>query len=132
MKPEFFQIGLMMPHVEAALIDSFVVNRCWEAADTNALFEYTRPCVRAVATDGHAGLFPEILAVLPALEISRRLHTQQRRLLSSGDVVFWHTADVQRLPGLRPLTSALPTFGPECRFIGAFQTWPRGVPKVAV
>jgi len=47
-------------------------------------------------------------------------------------VGFWHKADVQRLPGLGPLTGALPTFGPEGRFIGAFQTWPRGVPKVAV
>ncbi len=85
----------MMPQVEAALIDSFVVNRCWEAADTNALFEYTCPCVRAVATDSHAGLFPEILAVLPALEISRRLHTQRRRLLSSGDVGLWHNPDLR-------------------------------------
>ncbi len=102
MKPEFLQIGLMMPHVEAALIDSFVVHRCWEAADTDVLFEYTCPCVRAVATDGHAGLFPEILAVLPALEISRRLHTQRRRLHSSGYVAFWHNRDLQHRALLRP------------------------------
>ena len=30
-------------------------------------------------------------------------------------VALWHTADVQRLPGSRPLTGALPTFGAECR-----------------
>jgi hypothetical protein len=30
-------------------------------------------------------------------------------------VAYWHKADVQRLPGLGPLTGALPTFGAECR-----------------
>jgi hypothetical protein len=32
-----------------------------------------------------------------------------------GYVGYWHIADVQRLPGLGPLTGALPTFGAECR-----------------
>jgi hypothetical protein len=36
-------------------------------------------------------------------------------------VGLWHKADVQRLPGLGPLTGALPTFGAECRVTVAFQ-----------
>ena len=36
-----------------------------------------------------------------------------------SNVAFWHIADVQRLTDLGPLTGALPTFGAECRFIGA-------------
>ncbi len=46
------------------------------------------------------------------------------------NVAFWHIADVRWLPGLGPLTGALPTFGAECRVIGAFQTLRRGVVKV--
>jgi hypothetical protein len=38
---------------------------------------------------------------------------------SIEDVGYWHETDVQRLPGLGPFTGALPTFGAECRFIGA-------------
>jgi hypothetical protein len=45
------------------------------------------------------------------------------------NVASWHEADVQRLPGSGLLTGALPTFGPECRLIAAFQTWRRGVSK---
>ncbi len=44
----------------------------------------------------------------------------------------WHKADVQPLAVLGPLTGALPTFGAECRFIGAFQTFRQAVLKVAV
>jgi hypothetical protein len=36
------------------------------------------------------------------------------------NVAYWHIADLQRPLGLGPFTGALPTFGPECRFIGAF------------
>ena len=49
-----------------------------------------------------------------------------------ADVASWHEADVQRLPGLGPLTGALPTFGAECRFNIAFPTQRQAVPKVAV
>jgi hypothetical protein len=35
------------------------------------------------------------------------------------NVAFWHEADLRRLPDSGPLTGALPTFGAECRFIGA-------------
>ena len=34
----------------------------------------------------------------------------------------WHKTNVQPLAVLGPLTGALPTFGAECRFTGAFQT----------
>ncbi len=49
------------------------------------------------------------------------------RIASDADVGCWHEADVQPLVALGPLTGALPTLGPECRFITAFQTWRRGV-----
>jgi hypothetical protein len=35
------------------------------------------------------------------------------------NVRSWHEADLRRLPDSGPLTGALPTFGAECRFIGA-------------
>ncbi len=38
------------------------------------------------------------------------------------NVAFWHETDVQRLPGLGPLTAALPTLRAECRFTAALQT----------
>ncbi len=44
------------------------------------------------------------------------------RIASDANVGKWHEADIQRLPGSRPLTGALPTFRPECRFTVAFQT----------
>ncbi len=59
-----------------------------------------------------------------------RFHAQRRRLLGSSYVGLWHKADVQRLPGLGPLTGALPTFGAECLLTAAFQTYLRRVPKV--
>jgi hypothetical protein len=46
------------------------------------------------------------------------------------NVGCWHKADVQRLPGLGPLTGALPTFGAECLFTAAFQTQRQAVLKV--
>ena len=51
--------------------------------------------------------------------VELRLHAQRRRLLESSYVGLWHEADVRRLPDSGPLTGALPTFGAECRFIGA-------------
>ncbi len=47
-------------------------------------------------------------------------------------VSFWHNPDLRPLAGLGLLTAALPTFGTECRLIGAFQTQRQAVLKVAV
>ncbi len=63
-------------------------------------------------------------------EDSRRTSNGRRKY--TAKVRSWHEADVQRLPGSRPLTGALPTFGAECRFTVAFQTQRQVVPKVAV
>ncbi len=41
------------------------------------------------------------------------------RIASDANVGCWHEADLRRLPDSGPLTGALPTFGAECRFIGA-------------
>ncbi len=52
------------------------------------------------------------------------------RITSEANVGCWHEADVQRLTDLGPFTGALPTFGPECRLIAAFQTLRQAVLKV--
>ena len=69
MKPEILQIAPMLPGVEAALGEAYVVHRYWEAADREALLAEAGPRIRGVATDGHYGIAPEILAALPELEI---------------------------------------------------------------
>jgi lactate dehydrogenase-like 2-hydroxyacid dehydrogenase len=69
MKPEILQIAPMMAHVEAALASAYRVHRYWEAEDRAVLLAEVGPAVRAVATDGHAGLPPAVLEALPALEI---------------------------------------------------------------
>ena len=69
MKPEILQIAPMLPSVEAALTDAYIVHRYWEAADTDALLAEAGPRIRAVATDGHYGVAPRIMAALPKLEM---------------------------------------------------------------
>ena len=69
MKPEVLQIAPMLPHVEKALGEAYEVHRYFEAADKPALLKEAGPRIRAVATDGHYGIAPEILAALPKLEI---------------------------------------------------------------
>ena len=45
------------------------------------------------------------------------------------NVGLWHEADLRLAAPQGPLTVPLPTSGPECRFIAAFQTLCRGVLK---
>ena len=54
------------------------------------------------------------------------------RIASDANVRSWHIADVQRPLELGPLTAALPTFGAQCRFTGAFPTQRQAVLKVAL
>ncbi len=68
-KPEILQISPMLASVEAALGEAYVVHRYWQAADGRALLAEAGPRIRGVATDGHHGIAPEILAALPGLEI---------------------------------------------------------------
>ena len=69
MKPEILQIAPMVPRIEAALDAAYVVHRYFAAEDRDALLAAHGPAIRAVATDGHFGIAPEVLATLPALEI---------------------------------------------------------------
>ena len=69
MKPEILQICPMPPHVDAAFAAAYTVRRYWEAPDQPALLAARGPEIRAVATDGHYGVAPEIMAALPALEM---------------------------------------------------------------
>ena len=69
MKPEILQIAPMLPSVEAALGEAYLVHRYFDAPDRHALLAAAGPRIRGVATDGHYGIAPEILAALPNLEI---------------------------------------------------------------
>jgi hypothetical protein len=50
--------------------------------------------------------------------------------LAAVIVRSWHEADLRLAAPQGPLTVPLPTSGPECRFIAAFQTLCRRVLKV--
>jgi lactate dehydrogenase-like 2-hydroxyacid dehydrogenase len=69
MKPEILQIVPMPEAVEAALAGAYTVHRFFGAPDRRALLAEAGPRIRAVATDGHHGVAPEILAALPRLEV---------------------------------------------------------------
>lgn len=69
MKPEILQIAPESARVEAVLGSAYVVHRYREAADPAALLAEVGGRIRAVTTDGHYGIAPEVLAALPALEI---------------------------------------------------------------
>ena len=66
MQPEVLQIVPMLPRVEEALAAAYQVHRYWEA-DRRKLLAEVGPRIRAVATDGHHGVPPEVHAALPAL-----------------------------------------------------------------
>jgi len=68
MKPEIVMVGPMMPHVMAALDESFRVHRLWEAENRGALLDQAR-AARGIATDGHLGADPALMDALPELEI---------------------------------------------------------------
>lgn len=67
MKPEILQICPMLPRVEAAFAEAYTVHRYWEAPDKAALLAARGAEIRAVATDGHYGVPPEVLAAAPNL-----------------------------------------------------------------
>lgn len=69
MKPEILQICPMSPRVEAAFERAYVVHRLWEIPDPAGLLAARGPAIRAVATDGHYGVAPELMDALPALEM---------------------------------------------------------------
>lgn len=69
MKPEILQIAPMSPAMEAAFAEAYIVHRYWDAPDRAALLAEAGPRIRAVATDGHFGIAPDIMAALPRLEM---------------------------------------------------------------
>ena len=69
MKPEILQICPMLPAMEAAFAEAYVVHRYWDAPDRAALLAEAGPRIRGVATDGHFGIAPDIMAALPRLEM---------------------------------------------------------------
>jgi lactate dehydrogenase-like 2-hydroxyacid dehydrogenase len=69
MKPDILQIAPMQASVTQALDAAYAVHRWWDAHDRPALLAEIGPRLRAVATDGHFGVPPEVLAAAPGLEI---------------------------------------------------------------
>ena len=69
MKPEILQICPMQASVTDALLAAYGVHRWWDAPDRTRLLAEIGPRLRAVATDGHFGMPPEVLAAAPGLEI---------------------------------------------------------------
>lgn len=67
MKPEILQICPMQPSVEAAFAAAYEVHRYFDTPDRAGLLAARGPEIQAVATDGHYGLPPEVMAALPAL-----------------------------------------------------------------
>jgi lactate dehydrogenase-like 2-hydroxyacid dehydrogenase len=66
--PEILQIAPMPHRVQEALAAAYPVHRLWNS-DRAALLADAGPRIRAVATDGHHGVPPDVMAALPALEI---------------------------------------------------------------
>jgi len=69
MKPDILQIAPMQASVTEALHDAYTVHRWWDAPDRPKLLAAIGPGLRAVATDGHFGIPPQVLAAAPGLEI---------------------------------------------------------------
>ena len=61
---------------------------------------------------------------------SCRMGSNQTFAAASTNVGIWHNVRAQLGAFEGAKTAALPTFGPECRVSGAFETWHRGVAKV--
>ena len=69
MKPQLLLIGGTTPRVMAALEDNFQVHKGADVADWDAFLRDQGRSIAAVATNGHDGLKPEIMAKLPELRI---------------------------------------------------------------
>lgn len=64
---EILMIGPMPPSVMEELERAHTVHRYWEADDRAALLARVGPRIGAVATDGHLGCPPEVMATAPEL-----------------------------------------------------------------
>ncbi len=69
MRPDILQVAPMMPAVEAALAEAYRVHRLWEAPDQGVFLAAHGGEIRGVATNGHSGLPPAVMAALPRLEV---------------------------------------------------------------
>jgi lactate dehydrogenase-like 2-hydroxyacid dehydrogenase len=69
MRPDILQVAPMTPAVEAALTAAYRVHRLWQAPDKAVLLAAHGGAIRGVATNGHAGLPPAVMAALPRLEV---------------------------------------------------------------
>lgn len=68
-KPELLQIGPYPEWDQAALDESYVVHKYFEADDKAALLAEVGPNIRAIATRGELGADADLIAALPKLEI---------------------------------------------------------------
>ena len=69
MKPDILQIVPLLKSAEQALDSEYEVHRIWQSDDQAELLAEVGPRIRAVATDGHAGIPLNVLDKLPVLEM---------------------------------------------------------------
>ena len=69
MKPHLLLIGGTTPRTMAAMQENFTVHVGKDVTDWNRFLDDTGTSIVAVATNGHDGLKPEIMARLPALKV---------------------------------------------------------------
>ncbi|HTN63771.1 MAG TPA: 2-hydroxyacid dehydrogenase [Devosia sp.] len=66
---QILQLCPLLPALETALAERFILLPLFEAADQDAFIAQHAASVRGVVTGGHIGIPPAIAAALPALEI---------------------------------------------------------------
>ncbi len=69
MKPNVLMTAPMMPHIEAALDQAYVVQRLWQAENEDAFFEKHGASFVAVATGGHHRADGALMDRMPNLKI---------------------------------------------------------------
>ena len=68
-KPDVLELLDVHPGTTARLETDYRLHRLWEAGDKNALIDEVGPAIRAVVTNGIAGITGDMIERLPKLEI---------------------------------------------------------------
>jgi lactate dehydrogenase-like 2-hydroxyacid dehydrogenase len=69
MKPNLLIVGNPTPRMMTQLTDRFVIHRLFEIDDPQAFLKANGDSIEGVATNGHDGVKPELMAALPNLKV---------------------------------------------------------------
>ncbi|MCB1385348.1 MAG: 2-hydroxyacid dehydrogenase [Nitratireductor sp.] len=98
MKPDLLLVGGTTPRTLSALEERFTVHRTTEIADMDAFLAEKGDAILGVATNGHDGLAPEVMARLPNLEIIScygvGYDAIDAKAAAARGIVVTHTPDV--------------------------------------